>query len=304
LISLDSDAEVSAAESVELKPGKPKWPLINCLPKKPRERQVNIVAFDLEDDSDDNSTINDSDADTDDLTEEYYRWQLEKEHNQVFNIRESDYSFHPTFLAMVTAKIQGTIMGQPSTMLIDNGSELNMMVQSTQVKLKLPMDPSGKDWVLRGVSGHQVNLVGLCHNIPIHVGGVPFPHNFFITSDNISQKDIILGQPWLFSYSMRIKYAHAEGMNLQVWQDGDHQGCSVQITLPIMSAPRNVFPIQIAKCHTTTVNTVKIITPDHVPEFPSSIISTITVPEFDLKRLGPSVKASEILVYAMESQVI
>jgi Retroviral aspartyl protease len=139
----------------------------------------------------------------------------------MFNVRDSDFSFCPTFLAMVTAKIQGMIMGQSSTMLIDNGSELNMMVQSTQAKLELPMDPSGKDWILRGVSGHQVNLVGLCWDVPIQVGGVPLPHNFFITSDNIGQKDIILGQPWLFSYSVKIEYVHGEGMNLQVWQDGD-----------------------------------------------------------------------------------
>jgi Protein of unknown function (DUF4100) len=112
---LDSDAEVSAAKPVDLKPGKPKCPLINCPPKKPCEHQVNAVAFDLADNSDDNSAINDSDTDTDDLAEEYYRWQLEKEHNQVFNIRESDYSFCPMFLAMVTVKIQGTIMGQLST---------------------------------------------------------------------------------------------------------------------------------------------------------------------------------------------
>jgi Retroviral aspartyl protease len=222
----------------------------------------------------------------------------------VFNVRESDFSFHPTFLATVTVKIQGTIMGQSSTMLIDNGSKLNMMVQSTQAKLELPMDPSGKDWILCGISGHQVNLIGLCHNVPIQVGGVLFPHNFFITLDNIGQKDIILGQPWLFLYSTRIEYAHTEGMNLQVWQDGDRQGCSIHITLPIMLVPRNVFPIQLAKRHTTIVNSVEAIPPDHIPEFPSIVSLTIATPEFDLKRLGPSVKASEILVYAMESQAI
>jgi hypothetical protein len=77
--------------------------------------------------------------------------------------------------------------------------------------------------------------------------GVPLPHNFFITSDNIGQKDIILGQPWLFSYSVRIDYAHSKGMNLQVWKDGDHEGQSVHVTLRIMSAPCNVFPIQLIK---------------------------------------------------------
>jgi Retroviral aspartyl protease len=205
------------------------------------------VTFKSDNESDNNYGSDDSKVDTNSLADKYYRQQLEKEYNCMFNIRESNFSFHPTFLAMVMAKIQGTIMGQTCTMLIDNGSELNMMVQLTQAKLQLPMDPSGHNWVLRGVSSHQVNLVGLCHNVPVQVSRVPLPHNFFITSDNIGQKDIILGQPWLFSYSMRIDYAHGEGMNLQVWQDGDHEGRSVHVTLPIMLAPHNMFPIQLIK---------------------------------------------------------
>ncbi|KAF9506907.1 hypothetical protein BS47DRAFT_1367023 [Hydnum rufescens UP504] len=128
-----------------------------------------------------------------------------------------------------------------------SGSKLNMMVLLTQAKLELPMDPSGKDWILCGVSGHQVNLVGLCRDVPIQVRGVPLPHNFFITLDNIGQKDIILGQPWLFSYSARIEYAHGEGMNLQVWQDSNCEGRSVHVTLTIMSALWNVFPIKATK---------------------------------------------------------
>ncbi|KAF9516226.1 hypothetical protein BS47DRAFT_1390861 [Hydnum rufescens UP504] len=189
-------------------------------------------------------------------------------------------------------------------MLIDSGSELNMMVLSTQAKLELPMDPSGKDWILRGVSGHQVNLVGLCHDVPIQVGGVPLPHNFFITSDNIGQKDIILGQPWLFSYSARIEYAHGEGMNLQVWKDGDREGRSVCVTLPIMSAPRNVFPIKATKRCTGTINSAHLTISSKAPEFLSSISSIMSNKEFNSKRLGPSVKASEMLLFGMQSHAI
>ncbi|KAF9521034.1 hypothetical protein BS47DRAFT_1356990 [Hydnum rufescens UP504] len=163
----ENPAELSSAKPIELKPGRPpKRPLINRPPKKLQDHEINVVAFES-DDSENNYASDDSGLNTDDQAEQFYRRQLEKEHNRVFNVRDSDFSFHPTFLAMVTAKIQGTIMGQACTMLIDNGSELNMMVQSTQAKLELPMDPSGKDWILCGVSGHQVNLVGLCRDIPI-----------------------------------------------------------------------------------------------------------------------------------------
>ncbi|KAF9511881.1 hypothetical protein BS47DRAFT_1363522 [Hydnum rufescens UP504] len=129
---VESSDNLPSTEATELKPGKPpKRPLINRPPKKLLDREINVVAF-KSDESEDNYALDDM---------------------------------------MVMAKIQGTIMGQACTMLIDSGSELNMMVQSTQVKLELPMDPSGKDWILCGVSGHQVNLVGLCHNVPIQSKG-------------------------------------------------------------------------------------------------------------------------------------
>ncbi|KAF9503310.1 hypothetical protein BS47DRAFT_1369628 [Hydnum rufescens UP504] len=191
----DLSDNLTPTEPMEFKPGKPpKQLLINCLPKKPLDQEINVVAF-KSDDSEDNYTLDDTGLDTEDQAEQYY-----------------------------------------------SSSELNMMVQSTQVKLELPMDPSGKDWILCGVSGHQVNLVGLCQDVPIQVGGVPLLHNFFITSDNIGQKDIILSQPWLFSYSARIEYMHGEGMNLQ----------------------------------------------NSIPEFLSSIMSTISGEDVDSKKLGPS----------------
>ena len=66
----------------------------------------------------------------------------------------------PKFLAMVTAKITGIIAGKRSAnMLIDTGSELNIMMLDLQENLELPLDPSGTNWVLRGVSGHPVHLV-------------------------------------------------------------------------------------------------------------------------------------------------
>jgi hypothetical protein len=78
----------------------------------------------------------------------------------------------PTYLAMVTAKITVTINGsKPIEMLLDSGSELNIIMQELQEGLGLPMDPSGANWTLRGVSGHPVHLVGVCRNVPVDVGG-------------------------------------------------------------------------------------------------------------------------------------
>lgn len=65
-------------------------------------------------------------------------------------------------LVMVTARISGTIGNRfQVNMLLDTGSELNIMTVSIQEEAGLPIDPSGANWSLRGVSGHTVELVGL-----------------------------------------------------------------------------------------------------------------------------------------------
>ncbi len=43
-------------------------------------------------------------------------------------------------------------------MLLDSGSELNIITQELQEGLGLPMDPSGANWTLRGVSGHPHSM--------------------------------------------------------------------------------------------------------------------------------------------------
>jgi hypothetical protein len=162
-------------------------------------------------------------------------------------------------------------------MLINNSSELNMMSQMTQAKLELPMDPSGKDWHLHRVSGHQVNLVRLCHDVPVH---------------------IILRQPWLFSYLAKIDYIHSTGMNLQIWQDSDQDsGCSVQVTLPIMSAPRNVLPIKLIKSHTTSrsIDSAEVDIFESILEYPSIISSVFNKMGLELSKLRPLIQDLDIL---------
>ena len=64
---------------------------------------------------------------------------------------------------MVTVKIAITINNsKPIDILLDSRSELNIITQELQEGLGLPMDPSGANWTLCGVSGHPVHLVGVC----------------------------------------------------------------------------------------------------------------------------------------------
>ncbi len=122
---------------------------------------------------------------------------------------------------MVTAHLNRKIGEHEYKMLVDSGSELNIMTLSQAQELALLFDDSGNLWTLKGISGHTMGLEGICWNIPVRIGGIEFSHNFFITRMDLGNKDMVLGQPWLFSHSMRIDYVHDMGIMLQLWEDGD-----------------------------------------------------------------------------------
>ncbi len=79
------------------------------------------------------------------------------------------------------------------------------------------------------------------------IGGIEFSHNFFVTRTSLGNKDMVLGQPWLFSHSTRIDYVHEMGVMLQLWENGDRKGRSILITLPLVKVPRNVMPIRLRR---------------------------------------------------------
>jgi len=144
---------------------------------------------------------------------------------------------------MVTARLSGKIGEIGYTMLVDSGSELNIMTLQQAQELALPIDDSGNSWTLKGISGHTMGLEGICWNVPVQIGGIEFLHNFFVTRSNLGNKDMVLGQPWLFSHSTRIDYVHEMGITLQLWENGDRKGRSILINLPLVKAPRNVMPV-------------------------------------------------------------
>jgi len=186
-------------------------------------------------------------ADTEDEAESYYRAIREEEYSMekrresnLVSARSPGHS--PKFLAMVTARITGVIGNSiMADMLIDNGSELNIMTMDLQEKLELPVDPLGATWVLKGVSGHTVQLVGLCRNVPIGIGRLEFNHNFFVAQGSIGDKQLILGQPWIYNHAACFDYIPPKGLQMQIWEHGDRDGNSVWITIPILNSPRNVF---------------------------------------------------------------
>ena len=146
---------------------------------------------------------------------------------------------------MVTARLNGKIGEHEYKMLVDSGSELNIMTLSQAQELALPIDDSGNSWTLKGISGHTMGLEGICWNVPVRIRGIEFLHNFFVTRTDLGNKDMVLGQPWLFSHSMRIDYVHDMGVMLQLWEDGDQKGHLILINLPLVKVPRNVMPVNL-----------------------------------------------------------
>ncbi|KAF8342269.1 uncharacterized protein EI90DRAFT_3116206 [Cantharellus anzutake] len=129
------------------------------LTQDPSSSQVVFESFGLESQGNDSSST--WSIGTVDQAKNYYRQLLESEHIREFGhpyLGASTTSKKPSFLAMVTAKIQGQISNHPCNMLIDTSSELNIMTSEQAYALELPVDPTGAMWTLCGVSGHQVTL--------------------------------------------------------------------------------------------------------------------------------------------------
>src|SRR5258708_4169228 len=120
------------------------------------------------------------------------------------------------YCAMVTAHLNGKIGNIEYLMLVDSGSELNIMTLRQAQDLALPINDSGNSSTLKGISGHTMSLEGICWSVPIKIRGIEFPHNFFITRSDLGNKDMILGQQWLFSHSTRIDYVHNIAVTLQL----------------------------------------------------------------------------------------
>src|SRR5260221_7281064 len=93
----------------------------------------------------------------------------------------------------------------------------------------------------------MMGLEGICWNVPMKIGGIEFSHNFFVTRSSLGNKDMVLGQPWLFSHSTRIDYVHEMGVMLQLWENGDRKGRSILINLPLVKAPHNVMPVRLRR---------------------------------------------------------
>src|SRR5260221_7521167 len=242
-----------------------------------------------------------SHASTEELHELSYQNMMQEDyiHQFIHPIKEVNLAHPHEYCTMVTTQLNGHIGEQDYMMLVNSGSELNIMTMHQAQELALLIDDSGNSWTLKGISSHMMGLEGICWNVPIKIGGIEFSHNFFMTRSSLGNKDMVLGQPWLFSQSMRINYVHEMGVTLQLWENGDQKGRSILINLPLIKAPRNVMPIrfrhgyELYSVESTEIPEFKLASPGtdpssaKVPIFMSRAINALQIGEYKSEKQWP-----------------
>ena len=143
--------------------------------------------------------------------------------------------------AMTTGRFSGTIAGLDVTFMVDSGSELNLMSEDLHSRTGVAIDLDGARWLLKGINGGAVPLVGCCREVPISIGGHRFDHHFFVNSET-GKQDVILGQPWLQWYTAALLYSRSGAVEMKVWKAGDcetGERPTISIRLCAANASRN-----------------------------------------------------------------
>ena len=78
-------------------------------------------------------------------------------------------------------------------MLVDSGAELWLMSGEVFDELDVRIDLE-VDWTVGGANSYRSRVYGICHDVPITVGGITARWGFFVL-ENQSQ-DIMLGRRW------------------------------------------------------------------------------------------------------------
>ncbi|KAG7088976.1 hypothetical protein E1B28_012922 [Marasmius oreades] len=144
------------------------------------------------------------------------------------------------FFAMVTGTLDVQINGVTFSAMIDTGSELNVASVDVPDRASLAVDFEGMNWSLKGIHGRPEQLHGVVIDAPMKLGRHEFPHHIFVSHQKMDKQDIILGQPFLTTYSARIQYHQTGLVNLLLWKDPeDGKRATLTINLTQANDPRN-----------------------------------------------------------------
>ncbi len=146
---------------------------------------------------------------------------------------------HTRQFAMVSGTVECVWGGRKTVLLIDSGSELNLICKSIYDDSGLDIDEDGSRWSLRGIGGTPIALLGCVRDAPVQLAGKNFDHHFFVSSVARGVHDGILGQPWLSFFSAQFDYARDGTTLLRAYPSGSRDGASVTVEICKANHPRN-----------------------------------------------------------------
>ena len=150
-----------------------------------------------------------------------------------------DASYQRDYYSKGSATTTVRIGNHTMTALFDGGSEINLMPKSTFEALGLPLD-SNIDWGIKNVDTRSAQLNGVCHSVPIEVGGVVDRFHVFVTEN--CAHDLILGRPW--ESAMRATYRNDEDGACWLGVKSKDGTKEIQILVSEPNNPRNRLTVR------------------------------------------------------------
>ncbi|KAF8996169.1 hypothetical protein BDQ17DRAFT_1330165 [Cyathus striatus] len=163
-------------------------------------------------------------------------------------------------LAMTTGVFKGKLYGQTIRFMVDTGSELNLIPDRLLSIPGLALDYEGQKWSLKGINGPSVGLRGVCLGAEITIGAHRFDHHLFVSGENMTSQDCILGQPWAHWFAARIDFDRSGEMAMEIWKNGDRsEPPTLRLQLTIPDDPKNVttFDHRTHRRETASNNTLQ-----------------------------------------------
>jgi hypothetical protein len=96
------------------------------------------------------------------------------------------------FAAVSCGRIEVLINGEPLTVLLDSGSEINILSREKAENLGLAVEPLYRH-VVHGIADNPLQLVGICENVLVNVGGICGRLSVYVAEDF---PENILGRPF------------------------------------------------------------------------------------------------------------
>ena len=115
------------------------------------------------------------------------------------------------------AWLDGKIMDHAARMLLDSGSNINIMNVAVQETLGLPLRVDG---IHRSkvANGELVTFSGLCENVPLEVGGMTVYTHFFVSES--TSNNVILGYPFMRQVQATFRYNNDGSVQFGMYHEG------------------------------------------------------------------------------------